>query len=647
VREKVLRYILERKLMRAGDRVAVAVSGGADSVALLRVLLELRTELGIVISVAHFNHGLRGETSEADEAFVAELARQYDLEFFCGRGDVRDHALTSKLSVEAAARELRYCWLTSLAETHKLDEIATAHTLDDQAETVLLKFLRGAGTRGLAGIYPEIAIGAKAPDPFQPTEREPEEAVSRRHIGLPQCKEADKNQPRMGRKSLAQHGAAGGVLGKRDNRPESRRDGRGYDTVSEAADPRIQSAERGTEAPLHRDNDPRHPGARIVRPLLEVTREEVELYLTALGQSWREDESNLDHRFARNRVRHVLLPLLEREYNPNIRQVLSDAAELSRAEEEYWNVLVDWELEARQRTKTEIPPGLKPDGPVAGNGTAEAVPFQSSAAESCPTVSEPTSEAAERTEGSGSADLQVRVPAPYICHPKPALAGGGSAFQAFSPGAEAVPRQTSASEQCLSLVNFAELPLALQRRLLKRLLESQQIPADFQHIEKLLRCALGELPKAELPGGRLAVRQGGCLELQAPQAEPPLSGYEYRLPVPGEVRIAELGLTLRSVPVPQEFANEAGPPESLLGAELLGPELVIRNWRPGDRFWPLHSKSEEKLKRLFSERHIPAEQRPSWPVVLSDPQIVWVLGFPVGRAFAWSGSGDAVKIELL
>ena len=115
VREKVLRYIRERKLMRAGDRVCVAVSGGADSVALLRVLLELRAELGIVLSVAHFNHGLRGEASDADEAFVAELARQHDLEFFSGRGDVRDHALTSKLSLEAAARELRYCWLPSLA----------------------------------------------------------------------------------------------------------------------------------------------------------------------------------------------------------------------------------------------------------------------------------------------------------------------------------------------------------------------------------------------------------------------------------------------------------------------------------------------------------------------------------------------------
>ena len=131
MREKVLRYILERKLMRAGDRVAVAVSGGADSVALLRVLLELRAELGIVVSVAHFNHRLRGEASDADEIFVAELARRHDLEFFSSRTDVRDHALTRKLSLEAAARELRYRWLASLFESHNMNEVATGHTLDD------------------------------------------------------------------------------------------------------------------------------------------------------------------------------------------------------------------------------------------------------------------------------------------------------------------------------------------------------------------------------------------------------------------------------------------------------------------------------------------------------------------------------------
>ena len=113
-----------------------------------------------------------------------------------------------------------------------------------------------------------------------------------------------------------------------------------------------------------------------------MTREEAESYLTFLGQGWREDESNLDHRFARNRVRHELLPLLEREYNPNLRQVLSDAAEVARAEEEYWQALAARELEARQCAKSAaIPQGLKPVTPTTGNGTAEAVPFQTSSEE--------------------------------------------------------------------------------------------------------------------------------------------------------------------------------------------------------------------------------------------------------------------------
>jgi len=526
VRSKVLSYIRERRLMRAGDRVCVAVSGGADSVALLRVLLELRSELGIVLSVAHFNHRLRGADSEADEAFVAELARRHDLEIFSGRGDVRDHALTSKLSMEAAARELRYCWLTSLAESHKLNEIATAHTLDDQAETVLLKFLRGAGTRGLAGIYPSLEIG--------------------KNKGLPAgVSNANWQNP--------SRGAAAG-------------------------------SEPGAQAPgvLLSQVEPRSGDqARIVRPLLGVTREEVEAYLTSLGQSWREDDTNRDHRFARNRVRHELLPLLERKYNPNLRQVLSGAAELSRAEEEYWQALVERELEMRD-SRIEVPPGLKPGTPAADDGTAEAVPFQ-----------------------------------------KPAPAR-------------------------LSLENFAALPLALQRRLLRRFAKTENLALDFEHVEKLLRCASGELAKAELPGGWLATRKGECLELLAPAPGPVCVSYEYTLPIPGEVHIAEIGLTLRATVVREaECAHESGATLGLLSAELLGPELTVRNWRPGDRFWPVHRGSEEKLKRLFSEQHIPAEQRPSWPVVLKGEQIVWVRGFPVARAFAWNGTGDGVRIEIL
>ncbi len=321
-------------------------------------------------------------------------------------------------------------------------------------------------------------------------------------------------------------------------------------------------------------------------------------------------------------MRHQLLPLLEREYNPNIRQVLSDAAELARAEEEYWQALVQRELQARQ---TEIP-GLKPGNLITDDGTAKAAPLQTRRPAPFPIVF--AEEASEETERSGSANLQVRVQAPYSCHPEQDSAREGSAFVR------------------LSLDNFAHLPLALQRRLLKRLLESRQIAADFEHIEKLRRCALGASPKAELSGGWMASRIGECLELHPPQPAPCAADYAYTLPVPGEVRIAELGLTVRCLPVPYEFAKEE-PPGSLLSAELLGRELIVRNWRPGDRFWPVESKSEEKLKRLFLERHVPAGERPSWPVVLHGEQIVWVRGFPVARAFAWNVCGDAMKIELI
>jgi tRNA(Ile)-lysidine synthase len=482
VREKVLRYIREQGLMRAGDRVAAAVSGGADSVALLRVLPDLRAELGIVLAVAHFNHGLRAEQSDADEAFVAELARAHGLDFFAGHGNVRDHAFSSKLSIEAAGRELRYRWFAQLAEEQRFDSIATAHTLDDQAETVLLKFLRGAGTRGLAGIYPIF--------------------------------------------DLATSGGSSG-----------------------AKAPLQEMAVDGAEAALLQSPVSPDVTLRIVRPLLGVSRDEVETYLTALAQSWREDESNLDHRFLRNRLRHQLLPLLEREYNPKVRRVLNDVANTSRAEEDYWRALVERETAARM-------------GPHQFN-----------------------------------------------------------------------------------LAGFAQLPLALQRRVLKRFAECEGIALDFGHIETLRRCALGELARAELPGGRIVVRRRASLQWRAAGQEA-TSAYWYTLPVPGEIQIAELRLTLRAEIVPEEFAHELSPAE-LLSANLVGAELVVRNWRPGDRFWPAHSRSEEKLKRLFAEKHIAAEQRPLWPVAMHQDEIVWVRGFPIAQTHQWKGKGEGLRIEII
>ncbi|HEV2988473.1 MAG TPA: tRNA lysidine(34) synthetase TilS, partial [Candidatus Angelobacter sp.] len=150
----VHKYIREHSLIHPGDRVAVAVSGGADSVALLRVLLELRGDLGAVLSVAHFNHKIRGAEADADEQFVKSLAEEFELEFHGGFADVPAYAEERKLSLETAARELRQSLFMKIIEQGKTEKVATAHTQDDQAETVLMRILRGTGNRGLSGIAP-------------------------------------------------------------------------------------------------------------------------------------------------------------------------------------------------------------------------------------------------------------------------------------------------------------------------------------------------------------------------------------------------------------------------------------------------------------------------------------------------------------
>ena len=462
VRDKVLHYIREQCLLRPGDRVAVAVSGGADSVALLRVLLELRAELGIVLAVAHFNHQLRGDDSDADQQFVAELAQQHDLPFFAGRADVREYSRTHKLSLEHAARNLRYQWLNKLAEDQRFDAIATAHTSDDQAETVLMKFLRGAGTRGLAAIHPIV---------------------------------------------------------QRD-------------------------------------------GVRIVRPMLTTSRADVEQFLSSLSQPWREDHTNRDTRITRNRIRHELLPLLERDYNPNLRQLLSETAEIARDEELYWQQhtaeLVDhWHREERRMILKE--------------------------------------------------------------------------------------------ETCFSSTGFLFASPAEQRRALKCFFERHGIATDFDHVEKVRLCALGDPSVVNLPGGWKARHQGDWLELCPPPSVPddPAIGYEYVLPIPGRCAIPRAGITVRATIVPSAAAA-LEPPGTLLRVNSLPDKLTLRNWHAGDRFRPAHTGSEEKLKRLFSEKHIPADQRPLWPVVLSGSKIVWVRGLPPAHDFVWTpGSGDALRIELL
>jgi tRNA(Ile)-lysidine synthase len=229
-------------MFRPGDRAGVAVSGGSDSVALLRLLIELAEPLGIHLVVLHFNHQLRGADSDADEQFVLRLAAAHGLECRTGRKDVAAMARTEKRNVEDAARRLRYAFLSELADALRLSRVAVAHTADDQAETVLARVLRGTGPAGLSAIYPV------------------------------------------------------------------------------------------------RD--------RIVRPLIELRRAELQDYLTGVGQEWREDLSNRDMRRLRARLRHQLMPALERDFQPAVVAQLCRLADLARADEAFWAAFVRQRVDA-------------------------------------------------------------------------------------------------------------------------------------------------------------------------------------------------------------------------------------------------------------------------------------------------------------
>ena len=147
---KVLAWCRGRALFPAGATVTAALSGGADSVAMLHLLRSLKGELGITLRAAHYNHHLRGEASDRDEDFCRELCHELGVPLRCGGGDVAAFARERKISLELAARKLRYDFLLSGDGL-----VATAHNAGDSLETVLMNLTRGAALRGLCGIPPK------------------------------------------------------------------------------------------------------------------------------------------------------------------------------------------------------------------------------------------------------------------------------------------------------------------------------------------------------------------------------------------------------------------------------------------------------------------------------------------------------------
>src|SRR5690606_32994587 len=153
------RTIRRHQMLPAGGRVAVALSGGPDSVALLFVLRDLAAAGDVVLAgLAHFNHQLRGAEADGDEQFCRDLAASLGLPIDVGRADVRGAARAQKRSIEDAARRLRYDFLREAARRMNADAVAVGHSQDDQAETFLLRLLRGSGTRGLGSIRPRAGV---------------------------------------------------------------------------------------------------------------------------------------------------------------------------------------------------------------------------------------------------------------------------------------------------------------------------------------------------------------------------------------------------------------------------------------------------------------------------------------------------------
>lgn len=525
-------------MLRAGDRVGVAVSGGIDSVALLRLLMELRHEVGIVLSVVHFNHKLRAAEADADQQFVAALAHVHGLEFHTESGDVARAAAEQHSGVEAAARELRYGFFRRLlgsgedaeAEASQpspdvvLTKIATGHTLDDQAETVLMRVIRGTGLRGLGGIYPRIVV-----------EHEDVE---------------------------------------------------------------------------HEDNNDDGHG-EIIRPLLGIRHSELQQYLADLNQNWREDSTNSDSRFTRNRVRSLVLPLLEREFNPAVVENLAELAEIARDEEDYWeNEISGWLGTVAQWSQPEWIRTLS----AAGNGQA-----------------------------------LIQIQSPQMQPPHAASRDRELLDRPEEPGPELQNEELNAS---VSRPWLLTEPRAVQRKVLKAIGEQAGIPLEFKHIEEILRFAAEEGPSGKelsLPLGWKIVREPEAMVFLTPdlRRQEKIPDYEYSLGVPGRVSVPELGLIIEALRIPSESQAAEYNSLELLRADLLPARLIVRNWRPGDRFWPAHTKSPKKIKELLQEQHVAQPERRLWPVVMSGSEIVWMRGFPVPASLRAQPGQQAVLIREL
>ncbi|HEV2289416.1 MAG TPA: tRNA lysidine(34) synthetase TilS [Candidatus Acidoferrales bacterium] len=466
-------------MLRAGDRVGVAVSGGADSVALLRILHGLRGEIGFTLCALHFNHQLRGAESDADESFVKALAGALNLECIVDREDAGATAEREGWNLEDTGRRLRYGFFESVVMRGMATRVATAHTADDQAETVLTRLLRGTGLTGLCSIYPV----------------------------------------------------------------------------------------RG----------------RIIRPLIEVRREELRNYLRQVKQEWREDATNLDTERLRARVRHRLIPELEKDFSNAAVAKLCEVAQLARDDESFWVALVEdrYETLVSQTTDGVCVKAADLLRPIA-------LTLQAVDEESARRLHALTARLVRRLYGGVKGDKgelsQKHVE--QVIH----LAAAGKSGQRIE-----LPGRVIAERQADRLI--------------------------FGGAE-------------EEKGARISKTNRFPVRSYA---------YEVQLPKSGSaaVSIPELGRAFRlkviDWPMRERDTIRAG---VFLDFERLRAPLMLRNWEPGDAYRPSGRQRVRKLARMLAARRIGAGERAGWPVLTSEGNVVWAARMPAAAKYS---AGDATR----
>ena len=151
-KQRFLKFIQDKQLISNGDGIVVGLSGGPDSVCLLNLLCEIREEMNIDIVACHINHMIRGEAADDDEYYSKQLCERKNVRFYSKRVDVNKYAKENGQSSETAGRRIRYDFFNEIMKQNKFNKIATAHNANDQAETIIMRMMRGAGLEGLTGI---------------------------------------------------------------------------------------------------------------------------------------------------------------------------------------------------------------------------------------------------------------------------------------------------------------------------------------------------------------------------------------------------------------------------------------------------------------------------------------------------------------